>query len=218
MAQAIEAFDHAARMDAIYRGQRHIYDLTRKYYLLGRDRLIEELDCQPGQAVLEVGCGTGRNLVKIARRWPGASLHGLDISAEMLASARASLTRAGLGESARLVRGDATGFDPLFLFGRKDFDRIVFSFTLSMIPGWKEALEQACACLAPGGRILVVDFGAQERLPRAFARALHAWLRRFHVTPRGELTATIDALAAEHGLVARSRSLYRGYSLLCRLG
>ncbi|TIV74063.1 MAG: SAM-dependent methyltransferase, partial [Mesorhizobium sp.] len=35
---------HAELMDGVYRWQRHIYDLTRKYYLLGRDRLIDGLD------------------------------------------------------------------------------------------------------------------------------------------------------------------------------
>ena len=63
---------HGARMDAIYRGQRHIYDITRKYYLLGRDRVIDDLAPPPGGSVLEVGCGTARNLITAARRWPDA--------------------------------------------------------------------------------------------------------------------------------------------------
>lgn len=52
-----------AQMNRIYRRQRHVYDLTRKYYLLGCNRLIERLDVEPFQSVLEIGCGTGRNLV-----------------------------------------------------------------------------------------------------------------------------------------------------------
>ena len=54
--------DHAARMDRMYRYQRHIYDLTRKYYLLGRDRAIRDLQVPVDGTLLEVGCGTGRNL------------------------------------------------------------------------------------------------------------------------------------------------------------
>ncbi|TIV98235.1 MAG: SAM-dependent methyltransferase, partial [Mesorhizobium sp.] len=54
---------HAELMDGVYRWQRHIYDLTRKYYLLGRDRLIDGLDVPRGGTVLELGCGTGRNIV-----------------------------------------------------------------------------------------------------------------------------------------------------------
>ena len=57
----------AARMDAIYRGQRHIYDVTRRYYLLGRDGLIADLDVPAGGTVLEIGCGTGRNLIAVGR-------------------------------------------------------------------------------------------------------------------------------------------------------
>ena len=61
--------DAAALMDRMYRRQRHIYDLSRKFYLLGRDEAIARLRPAPGDKVLEIGCGTGRNLVKA-----GASL------------------------------------------------------------------------------------------------------------------------------------------------
>ena len=50
------------RMNRMYRRQRHIYDGTRRYYLLGRDPLIAKLKPEAGANVLEVGCGTGRNL------------------------------------------------------------------------------------------------------------------------------------------------------------
>ena len=51
------------RMNRMYRRQRHIYDGTRRYYLLGRDRLIADLAPAAGANVLEIGCGTGSNLV-----------------------------------------------------------------------------------------------------------------------------------------------------------
>ncbi|MDX5362176.1 MAG: class I SAM-dependent methyltransferase, partial [Alphaproteobacteria bacterium] len=82
-----EEASHAERMDRMYRYQRHIYDLTRKYYLLGRDRAIEGLRLPSRGRLLEVGCGTGRNLLAAHRRYPEARLYGLDISAQMLASA-----------------------------------------------------------------------------------------------------------------------------------
>ena len=134
---------HAALMDGVYRGQRHIYDLTRKYYLLGRDRLIDELTPPVGGRVLEIGCGTGRNLIAAARCWPGARFHGIDISEEMLKTARASIARAGLAKRISVARGDATDFDPNTLFGIDGFDRIFQSYTLSMIPDWQGAMREA---------------------------------------------------------------------------
>lgn len=200
------AGNHAAQMDAIYGAQRHIYDLTRKYYLLGRDRLIRSLDVADGASVLELGCGTGRNLALVARAWPGARLHGLDISREMLKSASASVPQA------TLAQGDATRFDARSLFGQDRFERVFFSYTLSMIPDWRGAMEAAIACLAPGGELHIVDFGQQQALPRWFRAALHGWLARFHVTPRSELMDVAHALAERHGLQVQATRLYRDYA------
>ena len=73
-----------ASMDRIYRHQRHVYDLTRRYYLFGRDRLLRELQPPPGGRVLEIGCGTARNLLAAHDLYPTARLFGIDISREML--------------------------------------------------------------------------------------------------------------------------------------
>ena len=89
---------HAALMDKVYRRQRYIYDLTRRYYLFGRDKLIRELALKPGEAVVEIGCGTARNLIRIARLYPQAELFGLDASQEMLRTAAQNIAAAGLTE------------------------------------------------------------------------------------------------------------------------
>lgn len=204
--------DHAVLMDRVYRGQRHIYDVTRKYYLFGRDRLIDEMACRPGHAVLELGCGTGRNLQLIARRWPGVACHGLDISREMLKSARKRL-----GTSGRLALGDATRFEARALFGREGFDRVVLSYVLSMIPGWEAALEQAAKTLAPGGSVQIVDFGDLGGLP-SFPRALLLrWLAHFHVTPRTQLETVAARIAREHGLGLQAVRGPLGYYRMVRL-
>lgn len=203
---------HARRMDGIYASQRHIYDLTRKYYLLGRDLLVRDLAVPVGGSVLEIGCGTGRNLALVARHYPNARLHGLDISAEMLKSAQASLGRKGLAIRVALAQGDATAFDPHALFGEARFDRIFCSYTLSMIPDWQAAIAMASQCLAPGGELHIVDFGQQAALPSWFRKGLHRWLAHFHVTPRAMLFWYCRELAAEQGLQVETRSLYRDYA------
>jgi S-adenosylmethionine-diacylgycerolhomoserine-N-methlytransferase len=197
-------------MDRIYRHQRHIYDITRKYYLLGRDELIASLDAPAGTRVLEIGCGTGRNLILAAQRYRAAKFFGLDISAEMLATGRANLKRAGMDGRIELARADATDFDPVVLFGVDKFDRVFISYSLSMIPDWRAALGEALDHVAPGGKLAIVDFGQQENLPGWFRSVLHAWLRQFHVTPREELSRAIAAEAIRRGYRWQVRPLYRG--------
>lgn len=207
-----DARDHARHMDAIYRSQRHVYDLTRKYYLLGRDRLIRELAPPPGGSVIEVGCGTARNLIAAARAWPEARFFGFDISEAMLETARASVRRAGLEGRIALAQGDATSFDPRTLFGLDAPDRVFMSYTLSMIPDWRGTIARGAEVLGPGGRLAIVDFGQQEGLPAAWRKLLFAWLAKFDVTPRAELESAVRAVAADRGLTADFRPLYRGYA------
>ncbi len=187
---------HAALMDAIYRRQVHIYDATRKYYLFGRDRLIRQLDVPEAGRVLEIGCGTGRNLAQIARAWPGSRLYGIDISQQMLRTAQAKL-----GKGARLGLGDATNFDPAALLGTAQFDRVVISFALSMIPQWQHAIAHAAGLLAPGGALHMVDFHDGAGLPGPLRRALMRWLARFHVSPRLDLAEVAQAIAGQRGLL-----------------
>lgn len=204
--------DEAALMDRIYRRQRHIYDLTRKYYLLGRDELIERLAPPIDGRVLEIGCGTARNLIAAARRWPQAQFYGIDISGEMLGTARRLVARTEVGDRIVLARADATAFDPAWLFGVPCFSRVFFSYSLSMIPGWTSALAQATTWLAPDGELHIVDFGGQERLPVLFRAGLRRWLRYFHVSPRDALQAELSSLADRCGEVVRFERPYGGYA------
>ncbi len=197
---------HAALMDEVYRGQRHIYDFTRKYYLFGRDTLIAGLVAKPGMRVLEVACGTGRNMAKIAKAWPGVRLYGLDISAEMLKSARAAL-----GAEAKLGEGDACSFDAGALLGEPQFDRIVLSYSLSMIPDWQGALDHAASLLAQKGELHIVDFGDLAGLPSPLAGMLRAWLAKFHVAPRTDMGAVAACIAAERGLTLTTTRGALGY-------
>jgi S-adenosylmethionine-diacylgycerolhomoserine-N-methlytransferase len=197
----------AHRMDAIYRRQRHIYDLTRKYYLLGRDGLIRALDPPAGGLVVEVGCGTARNLIQAARLYPDTRFLGLDISAEMLATARAKVAKAGLADRITLMQADAAAFTLA-----APADRIFLSYTLSMIPPWRAVIDRAAAALAEGGRLHIVDFGQCERLPRWFRRALFAWLARFDVIPRAALPDAVAEIAGRRRLIWETEWLYRGYA------
>lgn len=211
---AIAANENSAafRMDRIYRRQRHIYDVTRKYYLLGRDRLIAGLNAGAGDRVLEIGCGTGRNLIRAARRYPRAAFFGIDVSGEMLMSARQTVARAGLSGRIMFAHADAAAFDPAALFGGGAFQRVVISYSLSMIPEWRTVLGLAAGALGRGGEMHMVDFGDGGRLPRWFVAGLRHWLALFGVTPRDDLRSELELLAARTGGVLHFERPYHGYA------
>ena len=199
-------------MNRIYRHQRYVYNFTRKYFLLGRDRMIADMAAPEDARILEIGCGTGRNLIVAARKYPGASCFGIDISTEMLNSAIRAITRAGLAARVHVAHADATQFDPGLLFGIEQFDRIFISYSLSMIPQWQSVVSAAMSHLAPNGELRIIDFGGQERLPVAFRRLLWRWLGAFHVAPRDDLEATLQARAAASGATMTFARPYRGYA------
>lgn len=204
---------HAELMDGVYRYQRHVYDLTRKYYLLGRDKLIDGLDVPEGGTVLELGCGTGRNLVQAARTYPKARFCGLDISAGMLETAEVAVARRDLSARVKLAQGDASDFDAGALFGRQGFDRVFISYALSMIPEWRRTVAAALDAVDDGGSLHIVDFGRQERLPAWFKSALRAWLAKFHVTPRDSLRDVLESECRRVGASLRFDSAFRGYAV-----
>lgn len=206
------AADHGQHMDGIYRYQRYIYDATRKYYLLGRDRMLDGLQPPAGGTILEVGCGTGRNLILAARRYPDAKLYGFDISKEMLITARASIERAGLSDRVHVTEGDATEFTMLKLFGVPTADRVFISYSLSMIPPWQAAIREAVKALGPNGELHVVDFGQQSGWPKWFEKLMFSWLKKFSVYPREDLEAELRLAAEAVEATVSFEGLYRDYA------
>ncbi len=160
-----------------YRWHAVIYDQTRWMILHRRRQAVEALDIRPDSRVLEVGCGTGLNFaLSLARLDParGGSLTGLDFSADMLERARRRVERAGW-TNVELVCADATTME----LGRA-FDRILFAYSLTMIPDWPAALARARDHLTADGVLVVLDFGRFDRWGPAGA-VMRAWLRANHV-------------------------------------
>jgi len=231
--------DHAAAMDRMYRLTRHVYDLTRRYYLLGRDRMLERVVTSPGTATLEVGCGTARNLIKLAQRNEPGQLYGLDASHAMLETAGKSIEKVlglhapGLSPSAGgaqptpgqtgrepivLRQGLAEQLDAQRMFGRDaPFDTIFFSYCLSMIPTWPGAIDAAMANLRPGGHLLIVDFWDQKDLPGLFAAGLKRWLAMFHVHYRPEVHDAIVDLGKSGRGTVEFESVARRYAYIASI-
>ena len=189
---------HQERMDRRYRYQRHVFDLTRKVPLFGRDRAIAALRLGEARSVLEIGCGTGRNLKRMAEAHPALQLVGIDISIEMLKSAHAKLAGARLDPRVEVRQGDAAAVP---VDGKAP--RILMSYCLSMVPDWRRALASAIDTLAPGGILAIVDFGSFGGRPDWLAGACIVVLSRHDVTPCRELAQELRRHAASPSLSVR---------------
>lgn len=209
------ATDQATAMDHMYRYQRYIYDLTRKYYLLGRDKLIEQMPVSKGMHILEMGTGTGRNLMLLAQKHPDAHFYGLDASEEMLVTARQKLARSDLQNVQAFTQCLAEDLHHETTFGvAQPFDAIFFSYALSMIPPWRQALHAAIENLAPHGSIYIVDFWDQGDLPGWFRAILQRWLHLFHVHHKPELLECLELLHTRRLAKLELTSLHRRYAYI----
>ncbi len=184
--------EHRRFLDRYYGWSRHVYDATRRYYLLGRDRALSLLLDEPWSRLVEIGPGTGRNLRILHRHRPHARLGGVEASSEMLAHGRRRCP------FARIELGFAEHADIAGVLGAPP-DRILFSYSLSMIEAPERALDNAMRALAPGGSILIVDFGALDGIPSPLRGPCERWLSTFHVRTGGILTRLHEAARYEIG-------------------
>jgi S-adenosylmethionine-diacylgycerolhomoserine-N-methlytransferase len=194
---------NAASLRGYYRWHAKFYDATRWAFLFGRRGLIETVarEIEAPSRILEIGCGTGKNLVALAEAFPSAKITGLDLSSDMLDRARAKT--APFTDRIELLHrpydGPVAGEE-----GR--FDLIVISYALSMInPGYDEVISLCRGDLREGGVIAVVDF--HETRWTWFRK----WMGVNHVRMEGQILARLDA-----GYDAVVREIGRGYGGLWR--
>jgi S-adenosylmethionine-diacylgycerolhomoserine-N-methlytransferase len=206
-----DAFEN---MDRMYRMQRYFYDLTRKYYLLGRDQLLDDMNVQPGERVLEAGCGTARNIIILAKRHQDTRFYGLDASTAMLETAQAKVDGSRVRNiELRTALADDFTFDDTFNLTEK-FDKIFFSYSISMIPPWRESIENALKNLKPGGELFIVDFYDSRDLPGPFSSFLKWWLSKFHVKFWPELMPYLESLDSSETAKVTIKPLFRRYSFI----
>ena len=203
-------------MDRMYALQRHFYDLTRKYYLFGRDRLIARMPVGPGDSIVEIGCGTGRNLILLARRHYQSQFYGIDAANVMIDAARQKAVSAELAKRIHLRQGLAEEVSARAWFDVPAFDCAFFSYSLSMIPTWPAALEAAVANLKPGGELWIVDFWDQAGYLKPLATLLARWLALFHVHHRPELLAYLQTMQSDGRGTLTLEPVGRRYAYLAR--
>lgn len=165
--------DHAARLESFYAGQAESYDDFRQRLLQGRQELCSEINEPPGATWVDMGGGTGANLEFLGDRIDTlAKVEVVDLSPSLLRIADRRIQEHGWRQ-VETVEADATIFQPL----DGPVDVVTFSYSLTMIPDWFAAIENALQILKPGGLIGVVDFYVSRKHPPAGLRR-HGWSSR----------------------------------------
>ena len=182
------AGSHAERLEGFYAPQAERYDAFRTRLLHGRDALIDALEIPAAARVVELGCGTGRNLAAIEKATPVATLSSIqlvDLCQALLAVARQRVL--GMA-NVEVIEADATLWQPA-----APVDRVFLSYALTMMPDWQAVLSNAYAMLAPGGRLGLVDFHLPENGSRLGNHFWRTWFGHDGVVLSGEHLPALQA-------------------------
>ena len=193
---------NAAALQRYYRLHAPLYDLTRWLFLLGRTRLIRELSARElaltPTRILDVGCGTGKNLLPLAKAFPQAEIVACDLSPAMLDKAKSKFVGSPHHGKIQWHCGAVQAVPGA------NFDLIVCSYMLSMTGADMAAtVDYLRRRLSAGGRLAVVDF----------AGSAHPWFARWmafnHVRMDGELQRALAEFAHVEQSTVRSTGLWR---------
>ena len=164
--------DHADRMENFYAGQAEAYDDFRKRLLKGRQELYDQIEVPEGGVWVEMGGGTGSNLEYLGDRINRLSkVYVVDLADSLLEVASQRAKERGWNH-VEAISADATSWQV-----QGGADVVTFSYSLTMIPDWFGAVENAQRLLKPDGKIGVVDFYVSRKFPSDTHRR-HGWFTR----------------------------------------
>jgi ubiquinone/menaquinone biosynthesis C-methylase UbiE len=200
----------------LYRRRAGRYDLTANlYYLVGlrefayRRQAVETLHLNQGDTVVEIGCGTGLNFALLEERvGPEGTIIGVDLTPEMLAKAEKRTKRQGW-QNVTLVECDAAEYT--FPPG---IDGVLSTFAITLVPEYDQVIRNGAAALAPGKRLVVLDFKKPERWPGRLIRLFVTLTRPFGVSldlAQRHPWESVDRYLT----VVQFRELYFGAVYLC---
>ncbi len=163
-----------------------------------RRRAAQRLGLRLGDRVLEIGCGTGRNLPYLHEAvGPEGRIYGVDLSAGMLAKARTLCARRGW-DNVETVQADAAEYDV-----PEPLDGVIFGLSYNTIPHHRAVLRHVLAQLRPGGRVVIMDArlppGRWGRLLLPFSLWLMRWtmLGNPLIQPWRDLAPLVDEFEME---------------------
>ena len=139
------------------------YSTLEPLYLIfppARRRAVVALGLKPGDTVLEIGAGTGRNFRYLVEAvGPSGKVIGVDASPGMLAEARKLIDHEGWS-NVEVLQQDAAQLEVA-----QDVDGVLFSLSYSAMPEPRPALARAWERLRPCSRVVVLDMGLTQGGP-----------------------------------------------------
>jgi SAM-dependent methyltransferase len=163
-----------------------------------RNKSVNRMEVRPGDSVLEVGCGTGRNLAALVRAvGPEGRVYGVDVSDGMLQRAQTLCARRGWPQ-VTLIRADAAT-----LTLPESVNGAIFSLSYAVIPDHREALRRVWTQLAADGSVVIMDAKLPQGLIGRLLRPLVVWASRLtvlgnpDVRPWDELKELSDDVSCE---------------------
>lgn len=209
----IELSEKRAELGGYYRLHAPIYDLTRWAFLFGRNKLIrmlaDKLATQHPKTILDVGCGTGKNMIALAKAFPDAKIIGCDLSDAMLNQARSVLQKSlspKAHSNVELINAS------ILTMKDRQFDLIICSYMLSMTGGsLQPILHNIRRRLNPMGTLAIVDFDFSA------VSLFRRWMRVNHVALDGSVSRALGIFAiVEHQSSHQAFWLWRWFLWLGR--
>ena len=189
-----------------YDGMARSYTATGQLIVAHRHEATAALGVQPGERILDVACGPGMNFEGILRDLgTGGSLVGLDYSPGMLEQAQQRVERSGWSNVTPML-GDAASLP----FADCEFDRVLGTYSFSVIPGYQQALDEVARVLKPGGTLVVLDAKSSDG-PLRFLNPLVKLLAR---TPVSDPTRPLIDEIAQRFQVVRTTEYDFGFTFL----
>lgn len=206
----------AAKVQDLFAAVAPRYDLINDLQSFGwhrywKRRLVSLAAPRPGERALDVCCGTGDVAFALAAR--GADVVGFDFSAGMLDVARRRQARRtpSPDHQVRFVQGDALALP----FADREFQLVTISYGLRNLADFDRGLRELTRVLAPGGRLLVLDFGKPQNSAWRWIYFQHLrWVcpvfgRLFcgDADTHGYILDSLRAYPAQRGVEAKLREL-----------
>lgn len=139
-------------LDLFYKLQAPFYDITRRLILFNHKEAVDALDIQTNDTVYDVACGTGKNIKYLKEKTQADHIIGLDYSKSLLGIAQRKFP------DVKFIYADVTTYH----FNPKA-DKIICSYSLSMIDEREKAIANMVHNLKPWGKIVILDFNPKRR-------------------------------------------------------